>query len=269
MREFIEAFVMVFIGEMGDKSQFLALAFATTYPTRTVLSGMSLGIGLNHGLAILAAVLIAGVFNNLTFLQIIAGILFLFFGLSALKMDYDEEEEEAVKASSMGPVLTVASAFFVGELGDKTQLMAMTLAMNSERPAVIFLATVSSMILVSLFGILVGKYVGKKIPQVTLNYFAAFLFLLFGTLKLYGAVVYTLIVNQKARKKRDSRYLYEAYKRVRSAKTPEEEAAIAKEIEAITGKYFGEDIPFIGDVLAHVERIHGVDPEIYDDIKKL
>lgn len=290
MREFIEAFVMVFIGEMGDKSQFLALAFATTYPMRTVLGGVSLGIGLNHGLAILAAVLIAGVFNNLTFLQIIAGILFLFFGLSALKMDYDEEEEEAVKASSMGPVLTVASAFFVGELGDKTQLMAMTLAMNSERPAVIFLATVSSMILVSLFGILVGKYVGKKIPQVTLNYFAAFLFLLFGTLKLYGAVdagfktpfwiilyalilaiavIYILILNQKARKKRDSRYLYEAYKRVRAAKTPEEEAAIAKEIEAITGKYFGEDIPFIGDVLAHVERIHGVDPEIYDDIKKL
>lgn len=290
MREFIEAFVMVFIGEMGDKSQFLALAFATTYPMKTVLGGVSLGIGLNHGLAILAAVFIAGVFKDLAFLQIVAGILFLFFGLSALKMDYDDEEEEAVKASSMGPLFTVASAFFVGELGDKTQLMAMTLAMNSERPAVIFLATVSSMILVSLFGIIVGKYVGKKIPQVTLNYFAAFLFLLFGTLKLYGAVdagfkapfwiilyalilaiavVYILILNQKVRKKRDSRYLYEAYKRVRSAKTPEEEAAIAKEIEAIAGKYFGEDIPFIGDVLGHVERIHGVDPEIYDDIKKL
>lgn len=290
MREFIEAFVMVFIGEMGDKSQFLALAFATTYPMKTVLGGVSLGIGLNHGLAILAAVFIAGVFKDLAFLQIVAGILFLFFGLSALKMDYDDEEEEAVKASSMGPLFTVASAFFVGELGDKTQLMAMTLAMNSPRPAVIFLATVSSMILVSLFGILVGKYLGKKIPQVTLSYFAAFLFLLFGTLKLYGAVdagfkapfwiilyalilaiavVYTLILNQKARKKRDSRYLYEGYKRVRSAKIPEEEAAIAKEIEAITGKYFGEDIPFIGDVLGHVERIHGVDPEIYDDIKKL
>ena len=221
MREFIEAFVMVFIGEMGDKSQFLALAFATTYPMKTVLGGVSLGIGLNHGLAILAAVFIAGVFKDLAFLQIVAGILFLFFGLSALKMDYDDEEEEAVKASSLGPLFTVASAFFVGELGDKTQLMAMTLAMNSPRPAVIFLATVSSMILVSLFGILVGKYLGKKIPQVTLSYFAAFLFILFGTLKLYGAVdagfkapfwvilyalilaiavVYILILNQKARK---------------------------------------------------------------------
>lgn len=187
MREFIEAFIMVFMGEMGDKSQFLALAFATTYPMSTVLGGVSLGIGLNHGLAILAAVLITGVFKDMTFLQIVAGFLFLFFGLSALKMDEDEDEEE-VKASSKGPLLTVATAFFVGELGDKTQLMTMTLAMNSERPAVIFLATVSSMILVSLIGILVGTYVGKKIPQMALNYLAAFLFLLFGTLKLYGAV---------------------------------------------------------------------------------
>ncbi len=289
MREFIEAFVMVFLGEMGDKSQFLALAFATCYPMRTVLGGVSLGIGLNHGLAILAAVLIAGVFKDMTFLQIAVGFLFLFFGLSTLKEDDDEEEEE-VKTCTRGSMLTVATAFFVGELGDKTQLMAMTLAMDSERPAVIFLATVSSMILVSLLGILVGRSLGKKIPHRALNYLAAFLFLLFGTLKLYGAVdagfktpfwiilyalilaiavVYILILNQKARKKRDSRYLYEAYKRVRSAKSPEEEAAIAKEIEAITGKYFGENIPFIGDVLAHVERIHGVDPEIYDDIKKL
>ena len=187
MREFLEAFVMVFMGEMGDKSQFLALAFATCYPMRTVLGGVSLGIGLNHGLAILAALLIAGVFNNLTFLQIVAGFLFLFFGLSTLKAEDDDEEEE-VKASSKGPLLTVATAFFVGELGDKTQLMAMTLAMNSPRPAVIFLATVSSMILVSLLGILVGKFLGKKIPHRALSYLAAFLFLLFGTLKLYGAV---------------------------------------------------------------------------------
>ena len=187
MREFLEAFVMVFMGEMGDKSQFLALAFATCYPMRTVLGGVSLGIGLNHGLAIIAALLIVGIFKNMTFLQIAAGFLFLFFGLSTLKSE-DEDEEEEVKTCTKGSLLTVATAFFVGELGDKTQLMAMTLAMNSERPAVIFLATVSSMILVSLFGILVGRGLGKKIPHRALSYLAAFLFLLFGTLKLYGAV---------------------------------------------------------------------------------
>ena len=187
MREFLEAFVMVFMGEMGDKSQFLALAFATCYPMRTVLGGVSLGIGLNHGLAIIAALLIVGIFKNMTFLQIAAGFLFLFFGLSTLKSE-DEDEEEEVKTCTKGSLLTVATAFFVGELGDKTQLMAMTLAMNSERPAVIFLATVSSMILVSLFGILVGRSLGKRIPHRALSYLAAFLFLLFGTLKLYGAV---------------------------------------------------------------------------------
>ena len=232
MREFLEAFVMVFMGEMGDKSQFLALAFATTYPVSTVLGGVSLGIGLNHGLAILAAVLIAGIFKDMTFLQIVAGFLFLFFGLSALKAE-DGDEEEEVKASSKGPLLTVATAFFVGELGDKTQLMAMTLAMNSERSAVILLATVSSMILVSLLGILVGKFLGKKIPHVALSYLAAFLFLLFGTLKLYdavndgfktpiwigiyaavlaGLVIYTLVQNKRARSERKAHRTFEGEK---------------------------------------------------------
>lgn len=119
MREFLEAFVMVFMGEMGDKSQFLALAFATCYPMRTVLGGVSLGIGLNHGLAIIAALLIVGIFKDMTFLQIAAGFLFLFFGLSTLKSEDDEEEEE-VKTCTKGSLLTVATAFFVGELGDKT-----------------------------------------------------------------------------------------------------------------------------------------------------
>lgn len=224
---------MVFMGEMGDKSQFLALAFATCYPMRTVLGGVSLGIGLNHGLAIIAALLIVGIFKDMTFLQIAAGFLFLFFGLSTLKSE-DEEEEEEVKTCSKGSLLTVATAFFVGELGDKTQLMAMTLAMNSERPAVIFLATVSSMILVSLLGILVGRSLGKKIPHVALSYLAAFLFLLFGTLKLYGAVddgfktpawigiyaavlaglvIYILVQNKRARREHEAHRAIEGEKR--------------------------------------------------------
>lgn len=101
---------MVFVGEMGDKSQFLALAFATQYPMRTVLSGVGLGIGINHGLAILAAMLIAGIFKDVGFLQIVAGVLFLFFGLSTLSIQYEDEEEE-VKATSWGPVMTIAFAF--------------------------------------------------------------------------------------------------------------------------------------------------------------
>lgn len=188
MWEFIEAFVMVFIGEMGDKSQFLALAFATTYPMRTVLGGVSLGIALNHGLAILAAVLISGFFADVGFLQIIAGFLFLFFGLSSLSVDYEDEEDDVVDRGNRGPLLTIAAAFFIGELGDKTQLMAMTLAMESTRPLLIFAATVSSMILVSAIGIVVGKYVGKRIPRVTLSYAAGALFLFFGVSKLYGAL---------------------------------------------------------------------------------
>lgn len=125
---------------------------------------------------------------------------------------------------------------FIGEMGDKTQLMAMTLAMSSSNPLLIFFATVSSMIVVSSIGIVIGKYVGKKIPKVVISYLAAALFLFFGVSKLYGAldpgflqpvwiilfalilgiaVLYILIQNGKRRKKRDSRYLLEAYRKVK------------------------------------------------------
>lgn len=78
-----------------------------------------------------------------------------------------------------------------------------------------------------------------------------------------------LVKNQEKKKKRDSRYLLAAYKKVKYAETEEEKAQVAVEIERIGAEYFGENIPFVGDVLKHVERLHGVDPEIYDEIRKL
>ena len=53
MSNFLETFLLVFFAEMGDKSQFLALAFASKYKLSKVLLGVGLGIGLNHGLAII------------------------------------------------------------------------------------------------------------------------------------------------------------------------------------------------------------------------
>lgn len=56
LKEFFEAFILVFLAEMGDKSQLLALTFATMYPLSTVMAGVAIGIALNHGLAIIFVV---------------------------------------------------------------------------------------------------------------------------------------------------------------------------------------------------------------------
>ena len=64
-------------------------------------------------------------------IQIIAGIMFVIFGIMALK---DDEIDEAENKKAFSPIITVALAFFIGELGDKTQLTAMTLSTEGNYP---------------------------------------------------------------------------------------------------------------------------------------
>lgn len=288
MREFIRAFMLIFMAEMGDKSQLLALAFATTYPLTLVLSGVSLGIILNHGLAILFAVFVSSMFGSLDGIQIFAGLLFLFFGLKSFVLEFDDEEEE-VKTSKMGPIFTMAGTFFIGELGDKTQLTAMTLALESSSPWLIFIATVSSMILVSLIGILVGKFLGKKIPEVTMSYMAGCLFLFFGLSKLWdmapknlkniefigvGLIVLAVLVFmilERNKGKRDEIYsqkLYEAMEKCKGCSNHNPSCPIALEINRLTQDYIGQDIPFIGNIIQHLESIKGFDTKKFEKINK-
>ncbi|MCD1147572.1 TMEM165/GDT1 family protein [Peptoniphilus sp. KCTC 25270] len=281
MKEFFQAFSLIFLAEMGDKSQLLALAFATAYPLGWVLSGVSLGIFLNHGLAILVAILLSSFFDSMTGIQIFAAILFLFFGFKSFVAEFDEEDEE-VKESKMGPIFTMAGTFFLGELGDKTQLTAMTLALESSTPLLIFAATVSSMILVSAIGIFVGKLLGKRIPETTMKILAGFLFLYFGFSKLYatlperfltmpiiiGALLLSAVgvyfIFKKNREKRDEHYLKlleSSLALCRRCKVHDQSCPRGKEIERLTQAYLGQDIPFIGNIIKHLESISSIDPK--------
>lgn len=272
MEPFVRAFLLIFVAEMGDKSQLLALAFATKYPLRTVLAGVSLGIALNHGVAILIAVFISQ-HVPLEALQIVSAFVFLAFGLKSLWLDFEEEEEEE-KFKEFGPVLTVAATFFLGEFGDKTQITAMTLAANSPKPFFIFLSTVSAMILVSLLGIFVGKVLGKKIPEVTMQLIAAGLFLFFGVSSVYDylpagrtktAVMTVLIValflaaalilyrNSKEREKYLAGSLSRLLEGCKHCDRHDPHCPRAMKINALTEEYLGEEIPYLGNLISYLE----------------
>lgn len=185
MSEFLKAFFLIFVAEMGDKTQIMAMAFATQYAVRGILSGVFIGSFLNHGIAILlGAMFLSKVPMDL--LQLIAGGLFLFFGLMSLKLE-DEEEEEAVKKKAYNAVITVALAFFLGELGDKTQLTAMTLGSESTQPFLTLLGTSCGMVLVSSFGIFIGAKLGDKIPEHFMKIGAFVVFTVFGMTKVMGS----------------------------------------------------------------------------------
>jgi len=185
LMEYLNALFFIFVAEMGDKTQILAMMFATKYKMSKVLLGVLIGSFLNHGMAVLFGSLIGGVIPE-NVLQIIAGSAFIFFALWGLKEEDDEEEEKTSK--KLGPVFTVAAAFFIGELADKTQLTAITLAVNADYPFIVLLGTVSGMLLTSSLGIIIGSKLGDKIPELALKMISFGVFLIFGTLKLYTAI---------------------------------------------------------------------------------
>lgn len=181
LQDFFKAFSLILCAEMGDKTQIIALTFATMYRMKDILCGVALGAGLNHAIAIALGVMLTK-FISLDFLQLVAGIVFIIFAI--LSISCEEEEDESDSKKKLGPVLTVALAFFIGELGDKTQISALTLSLDSSYPLLILLGTTSGMIVTSLLGIIIGGKLGKKIPEFHLKVLAFIIFLAFGLEKL-------------------------------------------------------------------------------------
>ncbi|WP_077368943.1 TMEM165/GDT1 family protein [Anaerosalibacter sp. Marseille-P3206] len=182
LNELLRSFLLIFAAEMGDKTQILAMTFATQFSAIEVLIGVALGVFLNHGIAIVLGRYISKIIP-LNLIQIIAGLLFVAFGVLAL-VD-EEDKEESKKKKNFGPIFTVALAFFIGELGDKTQLTAMTLSTEGEFPFFILLGTTLGMVAVSGIGIFVGCKICKKIPEIAVKIASATVFITFGTIKLF------------------------------------------------------------------------------------
>lgn len=184
INEFIKAASLIFMAEMGDKTQIIAMTFATQYMVKHVLSGVALGVLANHGIAIILGAIIGSMISGEA-VNFAAGGLFIIFGWNALRMDESEDVEKRLK---LHPVLAVALAFFIGELGDKTQLTAMALSAESEFPAIILAGTTTGMVATSGLGILVGSRIGGKIPETGLKIVSSLVFLGFGLLKVADAI---------------------------------------------------------------------------------
>lgn len=182
MGDFLRALLLIFIAEMGDKTQIMAMAFATKYRVQQILVGVAVGSFLNHGIAILLGSLLNKVIP-IEGLQLVAGVLFIAFGLMSLSIAEEEEAEQGFKR--YGAIATVAIAFFLGELGDKTQLTAMTLATDSLHPSMTLLGTVTGMVVVSLVGIFVGAKLGDKVPEHMIKFVSFLIFMFFGLNKIF------------------------------------------------------------------------------------
>ncbi|MGH8792552.1 MAG: TMEM165/GDT1 family protein [Stackebrandtia sp.] len=171
---------VIFVAELGDKSQLLAMTFATRYRALPVLLGITAGTAAAHALSVaigfgLGAALPTG------WLNLVAAL--AFFGFAAWTLRGEEESDDAEAAPKRtGPaVVTVAVAFFLAELGDKTMLVTITLAAQHGWFGT-WIGAVVGMVAADALALALGLWLGKRLPERLLRYGAAALFAVFGVL---------------------------------------------------------------------------------------
>lgn len=185
---FFFSMIAVVLAEMGDKTQLLAMAFATKFKASKVLLGVFIATVLNHALAVAVGNYIVHFKTAQIWIQGIAALSFIIFGLWTIRGDKLEGEEN--RTTKYGPVVTVAFAFFLAEMGDKTQLATVALATRfPASPVGILVGTTTGMLIADAIGIIVGVVMCKRIPERTIKLISAGVFIFFGFLGSYQVLI--------------------------------------------------------------------------------
>ncbi|MEU4781896.1 TMEM165/GDT1 family protein [Micromonospora sp. NPDC023633] len=183
----VVSFGVIFVAELGDKSQLMALTFATRFKPVPVLIGITVATAVVH----LASVAIGyglGAALPTEWISLVAGVAFLGFGAWTLRGDtLTEEEKRKAEKTSKSAIVAVSVAFFLAELGDKTMLATITLATQYGWFGT-WLGSTIGMVAADALAILVGRMLGRRLPEKTIKYGAAVLFAICGLWLILEAV---------------------------------------------------------------------------------
>lgn len=183
MDAFLLSTAVIFVAELGDKSQLMAMTFAARYRARDVLIGITVATAIVHLASVGIGYWIGDAFaDSQGTISIVAGLAFLGFAAWTLRGD-ELTEDEAAKArnASGAAILAVGVAFFLAELGDKTMLATITLATQEDWFGT-WIGSTLGMVAADALAIGVGALLGKRLPEKAIKYGAATAFAIFGVL---------------------------------------------------------------------------------------
>jgi len=215
---FLVAVILIMVGELADKSQILALLLATRYKAWQVLVGIAIATFIVHFFTTLVGQFL-GFAIPVGVIPWMTGILFVGFGIWTLRGD-KVEDSAADKGRRFGPIVATTIAFFLAELGDKTQIMTLAIAVDPASALLVYLkgagpavqtwlATVGSpenvgemgrfwavtlgstvgMVLADAIAIGFGRLLGKRMPELLMRRVSGTIFIGFGLLSI-GSVLF-------------------------------------------------------------------------------
>lgn len=179
----INSFLLVFVSEMGDKTQLLALVLAARFRKPwTVMAGIFVATILNHALAAYVGLRISDTFSEKTMMLILAASFFV-FGLWILIPD---KEGEVKETGHFGAFITTVISFFLAEMGDKTQFATIALGAKYTNTVIVALGTTLGMMASNAIAIFFGEKFLIKIPMDWVRRIACAMFMIFSILILIG-----------------------------------------------------------------------------------
>jgi putative Ca2+/H+ antiporter (TMEM165/GDT1 family) len=177
---FISSALIIFVAELGDKSQLVALWFATRHRWWLVLAGVAVATLVVH----LGSVAAGRALDELlpaSVLLTAVGLSFFAFAVWSIRGDHLDERGHTPRSMPvLGAFGIVTISFFISELGDKTQLATVSLAGNSSEVIGVWLGSTAGMVLADALAIALGIAAGKRLPLRAIGWGAAALFVAFG-----------------------------------------------------------------------------------------
>lgn len=173
------SFGVVFVAELGDKSQLMALTFATRFKAWQVLVGITVATALVHLVSVALGVGVGAVVPT-GWVAVVAALAFFAFAAWTMRGDeLTDAERSKAERSSGRAVLAVGGAFALAELGDKTMLATITLATQYGWFGTWIGSTVG-MVAADALAIVVGRVLGHRLPERAVKVGASALFVVFG-----------------------------------------------------------------------------------------
>ena len=178
LQTFLAATGLVAVAEIGDKTQLLALVLATRLRRPwAIVAGIAVATLLNHALAAGVGAWVAS--------HVDPGVLRWILGLSFVAMAAwalvpDRLDDEPRTATQIGAFATTLVAFFLAEMGDKTQLATVALAAQHGAFAAVVAGTTLGMLIANVPVVFLGERATRKLPLRTIRFVAAALFAAMG-----------------------------------------------------------------------------------------